>query len=157
MRIEVNNQQALRALRRLGENAERLEPGLRAVGQAIRSHVLLGFRTGTDPYGSPWLPLKLRQGRPLVDTGRLRSSITYRVVGNTVTIGTNLVHAPVHQFGATIRAKSAPFLVFQGGGMWFRKKQVTVPARPFFPDRGLPDAWADSVTRAIVRHLGEGV
>lgn len=48
-------------------------------------------------------------------------------------LGTNVRYAAVHQFGATIKAKHAPWLTFRVGEQWARKKQVTIPARPYMP------------------------
>lgn len=70
-----------------------------------------------------------------IRTGRLKSSIngTSQMVGNIVTgkIGTNVVYAPIHEFGGVIRAKNSPYLRFKIGDRWVSKKQVTIPARPF--------------------------
>lgn len=95
-------------------------------------------------------------GNPLRDTGRMRNSITSRVEADGVTIGTNVIYAPVHQFGATIRPKKAGRLVFPGprGDIIFAKK-VIVPARPFLPIRAsgqpvvLPVSWSADVVRAL--------
>src|SRR5438445_7278352 len=61
----------------------------------------LGFRESRDPYGKPWAPLKLRVGgKPLLDRGRLRSSITKSdVTASGFRLGSNLIYARVHQYG----------------------------------------------------------
>ncbi|HYW76729.1 MAG TPA: phage virion morphogenesis protein [Gammaproteobacteria bacterium] len=69
-------------------------------------------------------------------TGRLSRSIhsePARREGSTILgrVGTNLIYAPVHEFGATIRAKRAKYLRFKVGGQWVMKEQVTIPARPY--------------------------
>ena len=63
--------------------------------------------------------------------------------------------AKVHQYGATITAKNAPYLCFPGisykqvqvgkkgqhakrSYSWVRVQQVTIPARPYLPLNGLP-------------------
>ncbi|MEM4709852.1 MAG: HK97 gp10 family phage protein [Candidatus Diapherotrites archaeon] len=71
-------------------------------------------------------------------TGYLRESVK---VGNYVQLTPNgegqitiLVEAPyaaVHEYGATIRAKNKPYLTFNINGNWVKKKEVTIPARPF--------------------------
>lgn len=133
---------------------------LTALGRSIRTRVQLGFRTATAPNGTKWAPLKFRKGTPLVDTGRLRSSIGYRVEGSEVVVGTNLLYAPVHQFGAVIKPKTKPFLAWQSGGRWFFAKQVKVPARPFLPltQAGavdLPAPWAASALSAMAQALAK--
>lgn len=53
--------------------------------------------------------------KPLVDTGRLRQSITTRVDNGSVYVGTNTAYAAVHQWGgAEIPAR--PFLPFVKAG-----------------------------------------
>jgi len=51
----------------------------------------------------------------LIDTGRLRNSITSRAYGDRVEIGTKVVYAAIHQFG----------------GKAGRGRKVTIPARPY--------------------------
>ena len=95
------------------------------------------------------------------DKGLLRNSITYKVGSDEAEIGTNVIYAPIHEFGGTIRAKNAPYLVFQlpgyqtrsgkltafgkaaaegavdsGGNAvnatgWVSVKEVTIPPRPY--------------------------
>jgi len=101
-------------------------------------------------------------GQPLRDTGRLMRSFVSEPDATGVTVGTKArtksgaPYAAVHQFGATIFPKKGRFLVFPGpdGGLIFAKR-VTIPARPFFPQRSrgapviLPPAWARSAVQAL--------
>jgi len=49
-----------------------------------------------------------------------------------VEVGTNLIYAPVQEFGATICAKNKPWLHFKTrDGQWHKVKCVTVPAHPY--------------------------
>lgn len=92
---------------------------------------------------------------PLNDTGQhIREKITYRVIGKSVVVGIldsqSAKIGRVHQFGAVIRAKNVKYLAIPiGDGTYRFKKQVTIPARPFFPIRGqavvLPAEWADKI------------
>lgn len=73
-----------------------------------------------------------------VVSGDLRRSIEpgqpgnhFKLAGNRVVLGSNLPYAGVHEFGATIKAKASPFLVFKIGKNWISKKSVVIPARPF--------------------------
>ena len=69
-----------------------------------------------------------------VRTGRLRSSVTSRVEGMGKDImgkvGTNVVYAPVHEYGAEIRPKKRRYLTFQVEGHWVNVKAVKIPRRP---------------------------
>jgi len=81
----------------------------------------------SSPPGSP----------PGLRTGALRNPIQIDSSKNKgpkpmIRVGTNLIYAPVQEFGARISAKSAPWLVFQvAKGVWRRAKTVILPPRPF--------------------------
>lgn len=45
--------------------------------------------------------------KPLQDSGKLRLSIKHELVNEGVEVGSNLVYAPIHQFGGWIRPKNA--------------------------------------------------
>lgn len=79
---------------------------LESIGREVHRLIIQGFERQADPWGRPWQPLSPvtieRKGssRILEDTGRLRQSITWRVIGReAVAAGTNVEYAPVHQFG----------------------------------------------------------
>jgi len=130
------------------------------IGRVIVNRVRMCFKFGIDPWQSPWAKLKLRKGQPLVDTGRLRSSITSKADATGVTIGTNAKQARVHQYGAEIKPVKAKRLVFPGpGGKLIFAKRVFIPARPFLPlqpgsaPATLPVAWSLDVVRALRRYF----
>ena len=110
------------------------KPVMDRIGQRVKSRIQLGFRNSTDPWGNEWIGIIHREGKPLVDTGRLRSSITYFADSEQVEIGTNVEYAAVHQFGGKVNAR--PFM-------------------PIDPDGNakLPDNWEKSVLNAINQHL----
>lgn len=85
----------------VGEVADRITHNrqiLEAIGHIGEDSIRTNFAAGGRP--TPWTPLKHRDGQPLRDTGRLMNSIGHQVDGDTVLIGTNLVYAAVHNFGA---------------------------------------------------------
>ena len=83
-------------------------------------------------------------GRPaLVDTGRLRNSITFRATASTVTVGTSVKYAGVQQEGGTTkhklttagRARLVELLqqrpdLREDLGWLFKKPEFTVKVRP---------------------------
>lgn len=117
-----------------------------ARGVPNRIGILLDLQQGRVP------PERRFEARPAaIDTGRLRSSIAYRVSGNTVTVGSSLAYASDVQRGSTktvtidrnLRSALANWLKSLPAG---RKQQmrrsfgflftvgslsVTVPPRPF--------------------------
>lgn len=113
---------------------------MRRIGGQLRQHVDERFEDGRGPGGVPWRQswrAKEQNGQTLIDSGRLRQSITFRAGPSWVEIGTNVRYAAVHQFGATITAKTPKGLRFKAGvgqdgkPAWRRMMQVTIPARPF--------------------------
>lgn len=134
---------------------------LGALGGSLANRVRLGFRMGRDPWGARWAPLNpmFRVGQPLRDTGRLQRSITSKVDGDGVLVGTNVRYARTHQFGATILPKNVDRLAAPtaAGGIAFLEKAV-IPSRPFLPIRGghlsLPAPWARSALQALAKSMG---
>ena len=135
------------------------------IGDALVSRVLESFEESRAPDGESWQPLaratkvgRLRRDRrnfrkggglskrgrqavragfqPLVDTGRLRASITRNVYGNAVEIGTDVAYAATHQFGDAGRG---------------------IPARPFLPEGALPPAWEQDVVEVVARNIREAL
>lgn len=103
-----------RRLHAIGGVLTGTKPILTEIGEATVESTKLRFKSsGPSPDGVPWKPLSAstirnrRKGKgtgsamPLLDTGRLRNSITKRVDSNSVFIGTNVEYAAVHQFGAS--------------------------------------------------------
>lgn len=104
------------------------------IGDALVVSTQQRFEAGRTPDGAPW-PQSIRAlltgGRTLRDSGRLANSLTREADGSGVAVGTNVIYAAVHQFGATIRAKRAKSLAFKIGGKTIFKRSVRIPARPF--------------------------
>lgn len=123
---------------RMGEHG----PLLDGIGATLVGNIHLGFHDSKSPHGEAWLPLKYRQGKPLLDTGRLRNSIHHTVTGpSDVQVGTDVIYAAIHNFGG------------QAG----RNRKVTIPARPFFPTRNggvdLPNDWVLDILEVVKAHI----
>lgn len=105
-----------------------------AIGSALVQSTDQRFQNEEDPDGNPW-PKSVRAqndgGKTLTDTGELVRSITYEATSSGVAIGTNLIKAGPHQFGATIKAKDGGVLAFSIGGVSIFATSVKIPARPF--------------------------
>jgi phage virion morphogenesis protein len=83
---------------------------MKRIGRALHSDTMLNFRNSRSPDGTPWLPLKHRQGQPLRDTGRLQRSITWTSNHNTATVGTNVIYARAHNDGIPGKLPQRQFL-----------------------------------------------
>lgn len=99
------------------------EPLLKQIGNHIQNTSELSFERQKSPFGNAWKPnskvtLQNKRGNKiLIKSGSLSHSIHYQTSNNSVSIGTNIKYAPIHQFG----------------GKAGRNKRVNIPARPFMP------------------------
>lgn len=104
-----------------------------ALGNAIANSLLTVTEDNFDAQGRPaWAGLstvtlaRRKAGKILHQTGHLRRSISTQVSNDDIIIGTNVVYAPTHQFGA----KRGQFgKTSRGGSIPWGK----IPARPFLP------------------------
>ena len=104
----------------------------RIIGIEVQKGIQSNIRRGRDASGAKWPDLKYRNGKPLQDTGRLRNSITWELRPGGVRVGTNVIYAAVHNFGAVIKPKRAKFLAIPvGGGSIRLVKSVTIPQREY--------------------------
>ena len=134
----------------LAQKTGDLSPIMSTIGEIVVRQVDDAFKDQRSPGGVPW---KRSQraiadgGQTLIDRGVLRNSITRKVAGQSVTVGTNVEYSAIHQFGGVIRPKKKKALAFGG----IVRRQVTMPARPFLPDQQTLD-W-EEIRHAIWRHL----
>jgi phage gpG-like protein len=97
------------------------------------------FERQVDEYGHPWPPMSAltrllrRAGKGglfaenpklLRDTGRLRKSITFDFDANGFRVGTNVIYAPIQQFGGVVTPKRHKFLIIPVKGTQKRQKAV---------------------------------
>lgn len=94
------------------------QPALKGCRLVIIGHTKGNFAAGKSPQGATWAPLKHRSGKPLRDKGLLMASVTASgaagnvetITDSTLTFGTNLDYASIHQRGGTITPKGAKAL-----------------------------------------------
>lgn len=178
--IEVQDTEITAAFARMIAVGESPRLYLGAIGNALADNTRLRFNEGVTPDGAPWAPLtrttmlRRLQGRsgnfrksgalsakgrrvaaggfkPLLDTGRLRNSITSNVDGNSVVVGTNVIYGALQQFGA----KEGQFGRYSqlsrlnyignarnlGGASFLRRKDEFI--RKAGTVRGFPIPWGD--------------
>lgn len=185
--VRVDDAEITAALRRLQERCGNLQKPLAEIGQTLVTLTDLSFKNQRDPWGNAWTKLAastLRQRRGttaaiLRDTGRLASSISSRADQDSVTIGTNVVYAAIHQFGGDIQraARTATLYFKQGrdgtvGNRFVRRGRSNfaqdveigahaqhIPERSSLPIRpsgevDLPAATIDANVAILRRHLG---
>lgn len=135
--MQVLDSEVRRGFRQLEGVMRDTTPVMRAIGVGLVASTHMRFVTQTDPEGNAWEALNpiyaqdKRNARILTESGRLRNSINARASSDEVLVGSNLIYAAPHQFGAVIKPVSAPFLRFRMGGNLIKADSVTLPARPF--------------------------
>lgn len=142
----------------IGARASALAPVLDEIGMSLTTSTRHRFEEGRGPDGAAWAEsgrAKAEGGRTLVDRGHLRDSITHRVEGTAVRVGTNRVYGGIHQFGGVIEGKSGPLKFRTPGGGFATVKSVEIPARPYL---GLSEVDRAEATVILEEHLiGGGV
>lgn len=105
-----------------------------------------------------------KTGKTLQDTGRLRKSITFRVKGKRVIVGTNVKYAAIHNFGGTIKHPGESPFIMTDDGIIFMKKDGKYPEGTRFTkkhDIKMPKREYMiinlSTARAMKRRLKKGV
>ena len=115
---------------------------LNEIGILTKNKSEESFEKQSSPFGGRWkanAPATLIQKRGnkiLTQSGLLRTSLTYKLGNQSVTIGTNKEYAPIHQF------------VGNAG----RGKKVIIPARPFLPinDKGeIPKDFGEELLKIL--------
>ncbi len=138
-------------------------PILRVIGAGLARNTRNRFDLGTDPDGHPWEALnpayeagKTGPGilRESGMRGGLQGSITFDVAGRELAVGSNKIYAAVHQFGAVIKPRNGPHLVFRLAGALVKARQVTIPARPYL---GIGDADEETVLEVAEAFLARAM
>ena len=160
--IEIDNRQILDALSRLQAASLDPSPAMQAIAGLLESRTAENFAMQSGPTG-PWTPLKnaprnkkRTSAKILVDSARLKNSITSQFTANSAMVGTNVIYAAIHHNGGDIqiaaRSQQAYFKQSKDGsvGHRFVKKSqsnfaqwhtrgehtIHIPARPFLPAAG---------------------
>lgn len=107
--------------------AEVVRVASKTAAAAALAQVKKEFRGSVDPYGTPWAPLKVRKGKPLLNTGVLRSSFTATATPHGFEIGSAAAYATFHQTGTRF-----------------------IPARAMLPvDGNLGPTWSGIIEKSV--------
>lgn len=142
--------EARAALDRLIEVGTDLTPLMRDIGVHLLNTTRERFNTQESPAGTPWAPLTIlslekkarKTGKILTERGHLRGTLTYRASRDEVQVGSPLIYAGTHQFGARKGSFRDPPPIPWGH----------IPARPFL---GLSDDDEAEVARLVTDFLVE--
>ena len=112
--------------------------GLKVARSRLAAKVQKGFDKSKSPYGMQWAPVK-RAGKPLIDTGRLRKSITSKTVNR-------------------VRDGEIRFLIGAPYGKYHQNGTQTIKKRTMLPDsRGMPDDWQAIIRNELRKTLGDAL
>lgn len=141
VRLNIDGKEANGALSGLLGAVSDLRPMLKDVGEYVVGTTKERFRRSVSPEGQPWAPLNPLYAAKKTGPGILRENgrlaeIVYQLASDSVLIGSTRIYAAIHQFGGTIKPKSAAALVFGLGGKTIFARSVTIPKREFL---GLTD------------------
>jgi phage virion morphogenesis protein len=137
IRLTIDTGGGQRLLAEVQGRLANLEPALTAIKEVALDSIRQNFEASGRP--EPWAPLKYRQGKPLILSGRLRASITGEVQGSTVVLGTNLSYAAIHNYGGTTT---------------WGKRTVTIPQRQYML---VQEADATTFAQILTAHLTRGL
>ena len=140
MPIEIKGSKALEArLKRIADFKSRAKPFLLDIANEVKNEISLSFEEQSSPFGQDWQELKEstkksrlrgRKGkrapilRILDDTGDLRSKWSIKTKGNNEILVVGSAKSHGFPYGLTHN---------YGADRAGRKKNTTIPARPFVP------------------------
>lgn len=178
--ITVDAAELQAGLARLADAVVAMRPVLDLIGGDLERSTRDRFERQTGPDGVAWVQsVRAREegGWTLVDTGRLRSSITHTASDVDLMVGSNVVYAAIHQFGGVIKQPERTVTIWRRFGPdgvepkfvkqnkrnrnskrvietehAMAAREVTMPARPFL---GLDQADRDDITATIVAWLDQ--
>lgn len=154
------------SLDKLEKSMGNLQPLFEGIGQAVVSETVERFRDEEAPDGSKWQKSeRAKREGGLTLTGRpgahLRSSINPHARPDGVVVGTNMIYAPIHQFGfngtQSVPAHQRRILNAKGKSSTVQVKahsrRMNLVARPFL---GIGERERAAIESEMLTHL-EGV
>lgn len=156
MKQNISLQQLINELDFTIRQCKNISPILSEVSMQLENTTQESFEKETSPFGDKWTPLskqtlKHKKGsKILTESSMLQSSINSRTklqqtktsTQGSVSIGTNLEYAPIHQFG----------------GKAGKNLKANIPARPFLPfkDGDIPNDLKEDIKETILNHFKFG-
>lgn len=147
VKYTIKDLEARAELKDIERRLSRPEKALEDCGLVLLRSIAQNFKAGGRPMR--WHPSKraLREGgKTLIDTARLMRSISMRVLGKMLTVGTNVVYGAIHQLGRkldkNVTIKAHYRYITQAFGREIpgrkvlvrqhqRQQDAYIPARPF--------------------------
>lgn len=170
-RIEFEDREIRARLEQAVRAGENMVPLMDAIGSWLQDSAKRRIEeTKTAPDGTAWeksfrevnagarhpdadedAPVQ-RAGKTMYLSGALAKSLTHCARRDSVDIGTNLIYAAVHQFGAMITPVNATALAFfLADGRRVVTGSVTIPARPYL---GISADDEEQIAEFVPIHFG---
>jgi len=143
IKVEIEDRAIREMLEAIQQRLGHMRPAMRIIGETVRTSIVRNFEVGGRP--KKWEKSQ-RGGQTLVDTARLKNSLTVAADDSAVAVGTNVVYAGTHQFGAkqgsfgSVTAQIKTHMRRAASGKAYTVKAHTrqmmlpwgdIPARPF--------------------------
>lgn len=136
--VSIDDKEVRNMLTALQNRMGNLTPVMKTIGETVRTSVIRNFEQGGRP--TRWKSskrAKKEDGKTLIDTARLRNSITARAYRDRAVVGTNVIYAAIHHFG----------------GKAGRGRKVNIPARPYLM---VQDEDWKTIREHIMKYLAVG-
>lgn len=192
--VKIEDKVVLEKLAAIRARTENMRPVWAEIGQIVLESIMRNFQEHRAPDGTPWKDVSpayarwkskkgYSPGNILILRGRLMQSIHADPGSDSVTIGTNVVYAAIHQLGGTFGMRSdlatrqvvgarTQTLAFDESGKFISRKKaakrktgsikvafakthhaVDMPARPFLGARD--DDWR-RISVALQKYIMTG-
>ncbi len=104
VKIDVESKAVKKRIKSLSRNLKNVHQPLEECGLVLVRSITKNFKIGGRP--TKWKPSKRATqtgGKTLIKTARLLRSITKKVIGKVLYVGTNVKYAAIHHFGGKIK------------------------------------------------------
>jgi len=141
--IELNGIEKVQAvLAKLEAAGKNMTPLMDEIGAYLDSETALRFKDSVDPDRNLWKQSNRARdeiGKTLVDHGHLRDSFTHIASKSSVTHGSNIPYAAIHQFGGKTGRGHKSLLPQRKilGLNATDKTEILAMAKSFFKEQGL--------------------
>lgn len=152
MGIKSNVDNLIFELKRIEDKTINLEPVMKQIAPDMASTIRMNFKNETTPDGVPWEKSNRTKesGKTLQDTGRLRTSISYKYTGTRAAAGTNVKYARSMHFGVAKGAYGKKSVTQKINAFSRTRKGKTENVRSHFRDREIQIPWGNIPSRKFV-------
>jgi phage virion morphogenesis protein len=131
--VKVSGEKEIaKLLRKLIDRGQSLEPAFAEIGEYLIESHQERFKLEVAPDGTPWEPLSPRtisakdgDDRILQQSGILRDTLTYQILGDELQFGTDKEYSATHHFGREADGIPARPHIGLATGQWDDLDEIT--------------------------------